>query len=167
MHIYLRSKHSILTMLLLRSNIRADVSWALRLGLMGLLSTSYLLANAQQNASINGVIKDETGKPIPSATVTIRNATSGMKKTTTSRPDGTFSLDQIPAGQGYQISVSSIGFKSRELLDYTITERDKLAINISLESSAQNLQEVVVTALGIKREKKRSVIRSLNSKATS
>ncbi len=154
MHNYLPSKHSILTMLLLRSNIRADVNWAVRLGLMGLLSTSYLLANAQQNATINGVIKDETGKPIPSATVTIRNATRGMKKTTTSRPDGTFSLDQIPAGQGYQISVSSIGFKSRELLDYTITDRDKLAINISLESSAQNLQEVVVTALGIKREKK-------------
>ena len=109
MHIYLPSKHSILTMLLLRSNIRADVNWALRLGLMGLLSTSYLLANAQQNASINGVIKDETGKPIPSATVTIRNATSGMKKTTTSRPTELFHSTKFPLDRAtrsaYRLSV--------------------------------------------------------------
>src|SRR5690606_31260521 len=93
-------------------------------------------------------------RPIPSATVTVHNAASGLKKSTTSRPDGTFALDQIPPGQGYKISVSSIGYQSKELTDYTITERDKLAITISLESVAENLQEVVVTALGIKREKK-------------
>ncbi|MGJ1411595.1 TonB-dependent receptor plug domain-containing protein [Sphingobacterium thalpophilum] len=154
MHNYLPFRHRVLTMLLLRSSIRADVNWALRLGLMGLLSSSCLVAQAQEQASITGIIKDEAGRPIPSATVTVHNAASGLKKSTTSRPDGTFALDQIPPGQGYKISISSIGYQSKELTDYTITERDKLAITISLESVAENLQEVVVTALGIKREKK-------------
>lgn len=154
MHNYLPSKHALMTMFMLRSNIRADVNWGLRLGLMGLLATSHQIVNAQQQAAINGVIRDEAGKPIYSATVTIQNTNNKFKRATTSAADGTFSFEQIPAGQGYQITVSSIGFKTKELTDYNISERDKLAINISLESTSENLQEVVVTALGIKKEKK-------------
>lgn len=154
MHNYLPSKHGLLTMFMLRTNIRADVNWGLRLGLMGLLATSYQIVHAQQQTAINGVIRDEAGKPIYSATVTIQNAGKKFKRVTTSATDGTFSFDQIPAGQGYQITISSIGFKTKELTDYNISERDKLAINVSLESVSENLQEVVVTALGIKKEKK-------------
>ncbi|MCH5686596.1 carboxypeptidase-like regulatory domain-containing protein [Niabella sp. W65] len=94
------------------------------------------------------------GKPISSATVVIHNPNSSFKKTTVTATDGTFSFNEVPAGEGYQITVSSIGFKTKELADYNISGRDKLAINISMETAAENLQEVVVTALGIKREKK-------------
>lgn len=61
--------------------------------------------------------------------------------------NGNFEL-QVPAGQNI-LQISFIGYKEKEI---TIGNNRKFNIQLSVES--EQLNEVVVTALGIKREKK-------------
>jgi len=123
-------------------------------GLVAALILMQLYAAAQPSAAINGVVRDGQDQPILGATVTLANATTNFKRVTTTADDGTFLFDDVPEGQGYTITVSSIGFESKVLADYRIASNDKVAITVSLEADAEELDEVVVTALGIKRGKK-------------
>ncbi len=74
-----------------------------------------------QNAttSLRGVIKDPSGAVVPGATITLNDAATGQKLTTTSRGSGEYQLQQIPHAK-YTIMVTAPGFgsesKSAELL---------------------------------------------------
>ena len=86
----------------------------------------------------------EDSKPIQGASITVKgNTTRG----TVTNADGVFSID---VQRGEVLLISSVGF---EPLEVTIGEDTE--ISISLKASANSLDEVVITALGIKKEKKK------------
>lgn len=95
---------------------------------------------AQRN--ISGTITDDQGDPLIGASVLVKNTTVG----TTTEVDGTFTL-MVPDGLTVLI-ISYTGFESQE-----ITLGVDNVLNIVMTEGVQ-LQEVVVTGLGIKREKK-------------
>lgn len=150
---FLPKKRHLFTMLQLQLG-SPNCNWKLRLGLMGIIATTYTTSIAQTNASINGVIRDSKGNTVSGATVTLTNLNTNYKKSTTSNAAGSFTLDNIPEGNNYSIVVNALGFKQKKLDNYTIAGKDKIAISIALDESTENLEEVVVTALGIKRDKK-------------
>ena len=96
-----------------------------------------------QNKTITGKITDANGQPIVGATVAAR----GSNVATQTNSDGIFSLT-VPSGV-QRVSVSSVGFASQEI---SISGRTE--INLSLAASASELSEVIVTALGVERNKK-------------
>lgn len=108
--------------------------------LFTVLMLTGILASAQTGV-VSGKITDDKGNPIPLATVQEKKS----KKGTTTDANGVFRL-QTP--QGTTLVISSIGFDQTEIVANSPT------LNVTLKSSNQNLTEVVVTALGIKREKK-------------
>jgi len=91
--------------------------------------------------TVTGQVTDANGLPIPGATIKIKNSKSG----TTSAADGSFKIN-VPANG--VLVVSGVGFETKE------TTVSGSTVSISLKQSDQSLSEVVVTALGIKREKK-------------
>ena len=91
---------------------------------------------------ITGVILDETGEPIAGANIVIRGTTQGV----ITDIEGNFIID-VPEGTTLQISY--IGYADKMLL----IEKD-LNYKVILSENAEALNEVVVTALGITREKK-------------
>lgn len=93
---------------------------------------------------ISGVITSkEDGSPLPGASVLVKgNTTSG----TTTDENGKFRLS-VP--ENSTITVSFIGYLSQE-----IVLSGKTVFNVALESDHKLLNEVVVTALGVTREKK-------------
>ena len=98
-----------------------------------------MLAFAQQK--VTGKVTDEKGDPIPFATVKVKNSTKGVS----ANADGTFSIE---AGSGdVVLIISSQGYENQEIR----TTGDG-TVAVSLKSAGQ-LQEVVVTALGIRRSK--------------
>lgn len=99
----------------------------------------YLWA-VQQGAKISGVITDSEG-PIIGASVVEKGTSNG----TITDLDGRFSLDVKP---GAILVISYVGYASQEVKATTGTMR------ITLKEDNQVLDEVVVTALGIKRERK-------------
>lgn len=96
-----------------------------------------------QQRTITGTVSDQDGKPLPGVTVSLKGTTNG---TTT----GT-------SGQ-YSISVSEAeGVLVFNLLGYNPFEQpigNQTVINATLTAADVNIEEVVVTALGIRRQKK-------------
>lgn len=108
------------------------------------LSTADLLEiQRQDNKNVSGVIVDENGEPIAGANIVIKGTTTG----TVSDIDGMFNLS-VPQ-KGATLLVTFIGYENS-----TIEVREKSQLRIVMVPVAEQLNEVVVTALGIKREKK-------------
>lgn len=99
-----------------------------------------------QNSTIEikGTIKDDSGEPLIGATVNFR----GTQISSLTDIDGAFEL-KIPSDNGI-ITVSYIGY---DPLSVKI-EPNKSIYSIILKSNQNSLDEVVVTALGIKREER-------------
>lgn len=95
-----------------------------------------------QQASISGKVLDESGQPIPGATILVKGTIVG----TTSDFNGNY---EIKASSNGTLVVSFLGYKS---VQETIKGRTR--IDIRLAPDTEELKEVVVTALGIKREEK-------------
>ena len=97
---------------------------------------------AEQDVKIvKGIVKDAIG-PVIGATVIEKGSISNG---TVTDMDGRFSLE-IPSGASIQ--VICIGYKTAEF------SADNIPSEITLEEDTRMLDEVVVTALGIKRERK-------------
>ncbi len=94
-----------------------------------------------QNVEVSGKVSDEKGTPIGGASVQEKNS----KKGTTSDANGLFKLSTKP---GTTLIISSIGFDKQEVT------AGSGALTVVMTASNQALNEVVVTALGVKREKK-------------
>lgn len=95
----------------------------------------------QQNVKVKGTVLDENGLPILGANILVKGTTVG----TITDVDGNFSLG-IPSSDATLV-ISFIGYKNVE-----IQAKDNL--RITMEPETEQLSEIVVTALGIKREKK-------------
>lgn len=108
-----------------------------------LLSLLISTAFAQQRRTITGTVKDEKGEPLPFVTVQVKGTTNGV----TTNDEGVFSVTL--QNDGAVLVISSIGYKSKE-----VAVGESTTINVVLGSNASELDEVVVTALGIEREKK-------------
>jgi TonB-linked SusC/RagA family outer membrane protein len=83
------------------------------------------------------------GTILPGVSVQVKGTNTG----TNTSADGTFSVN---ASSEATLIFSFIGFKNQE-----IKVGNQSIINISLDEDTQNLEEVVVTALGIKKESKK------------
>ncbi|RAI99455.1 TonB-linked SusC/RagA family outer membrane protein [Chitinophaga skermanii] len=105
-----------------------------------------LLANFTvhaQSKKISGSVKADNGQPLPGVTVFIKGTSVG----TATNAQGSFALD-IPTS-ATTITFSLMGMNT---LDEPINNRD--VIDVILTNNDKQLQEVVVTALGISRDKK-------------
>ncbi|WP_216351053.1 TonB-dependent receptor plug domain-containing protein, partial [Mucilaginibacter polytrichastri] len=100
-----------------------------------------LCCNAySQTLPVKGKVLDIKGAPLPGATVKIK----GTSKGTTTSVDGSFALQ---APQNATIIISAIGYNPQEV-------PAGQSISVKLTENNQSLNEVVVTALGVKREKR-------------
>ena len=99
-------------------------------------------AAAQQKRSIKGTVEDVLG-PVTGAAVTIKGTTIG----TVTDLDGQFTIE---ASEGQTLVISFMGYVTQE-----IKIAGQTVINVNLKEDAQALDEVVVTALGIKRDAKK------------
>lgn len=97
-----------------------------------------------QERILTGTVIDDKGLPVTGASVYIKNTTKGA----VTDLDGKFSFG-APDNNDAILVISSIGFDTQE-----ITLGTKTKFDILLKEDLEGLDEVVVTALGIKQEKK-------------
>lgn len=108
-----------------------------------------------QTRTVTGKVSSNN-EVLPGASVKIKNSTTG----TTTNAEGKFSLN-VPNGSTTLV-VSVIGY---EAIEQTLSNSQSV-INFELKESASVLNEVVVTALGISREKKTLVYATQTVKPT-
>lgn len=92
-----------------------------------------------QKAPVTGKVTDSSGAVIPGASIRVK----GTKDGSSADNSGSFSVSVNP---GAILIISAAGYATREVSASS-------AGNIVLAADVQNLSEVVVTALGIKRNK--------------
>ncbi|MFC4476545.1 SusC/RagA family TonB-linked outer membrane protein [Flavobacterium chungangensis] len=93
-----------------------------------------------QDVTVNGIIKDETGMPVPGATILLK----GTTKSTASDFDGKFQM-QVPSNGS--LTITFIGYS-------TVTEavNGRTKITIQLKPESQSLNEVVVVGYGTQKK---------------
>lgn len=106
-----------------------------------LLALMVQLALAQEQ-TVSGTVSDESGLPLPGASVVIKGTNTGVS----TNFDGIYN---IKASKGQTLVFSYIGYGKKEVV---VGASNK--IDISLEPADNQLEEVIITAQGIKKEKK-------------
>lgn len=99
--------------------------------------------NEGEKKKVVGVVKDENGEPVIGATIRLKGTQGGA----VTDIDGRFTLMAV---EGDELEVSYIGYTTKSV---RIGKADNYDISLSM-ANAKELNEVVVTALGIKREQK-------------
>lgn len=99
-------------------------------------------SGSSKNKRISGTVKSPDGEAIIGANVKVEGSTIGC----ITDIDGNFTLD-VP--ENAKLTVSYIGYQTQKL-----SIAGKSLLNVMLKEDTEVLDEVVVTALGIKREEK-------------
>lgn len=111
--------------------------------LIGVCMLSLLtLQGFAQNMTVRGKVLQEGGEEIYGANILIK----GTNRGTTTNNKGEFSLD---APKGATLVISSVGYVSK-----SITLGNETVLSVVLAPESTVLDEMVVTALGIKKERK-------------
>lgn len=109
------------------------------LALFAVLMLSGVLAIAQEHA-VRGHVTGPDGNPVPGITVQVK----GTNTATATNSNGQFTLTTSPDAT---LVFTGVGFEEQ-----SIKIGNRTSIDVNLASSSKRLNEVVVTALGIKRQ---------------
>ncbi len=111
---------------------------------MLLLGMCVLLASTTfAQVKVSGVVKGSSGEALPGATVVVKGTTNGV----VTDNDGNYTIS-VPNAQSTLV-ISFIGMESQD-----VALNGKTSLNVALAPSVVAVNEVVVTALGMKREKR-------------
>ncbi|MGV3639462.1 MAG: SusC/RagA family TonB-linked outer membrane protein [Adhaeribacter sp.] len=94
-----------------------------------------------QGQAVTGKIMDQQGEALPGVTILLKGTTNG----TTSDAGGNYSLN-VPGGTGTLV-VSFIGYTTQE-----VAINNRSSVNVTLQSDAKALEEVVVVGYGTQRK---------------
>ena len=108
-----------------------------------LLLISFFSEAWAQPITVKGQVTDESGETLPGVNVQIEGTSEG----TVADFDGNYSLE-VPSSDVVLI-FSFIGYETKE-----VPLNGRSILNVTLSESVQELKEVVVTALGVEKDKK-------------
>ncbi len=112
----------------------------IKISFLVFFTTTFSLLFAQ-SITVTGKVNDASGNVLPGVNIQVKGTNNG----TSTDFDGNY---EISASQGDVLVFSFLGFKTKEVSVTGAT------LNVTLEEDANQLDEVVVTAFGIKKETK-------------
>ncbi|MFD2526882.1 SusC/RagA family TonB-linked outer membrane protein [Flavihumibacter stibioxidans] len=108
-----------------------------------LLGTRPAATSANVFDRVIGTVRDNAGFPLPGASINVK----GSNRFTVTNNEGRFSIE---AGDNAVLVISMVGFETRE-----IPATQSNLGDIILQKNVDNLNDVVVTAIGIKQQKRK------------
>ena len=116
------------------------------------LGTFPVAALAQQNTTITGRVTTESGAVLAGVSVSVPAIRSGALTDANGNYTFTIPAARLTAGQTLPVTARRIGFAQKTT--NIAADRAAITVNFTLTPSAMQLDEVVITALGMEKEKK-------------
>ena len=110
-----------------------------------ILLTRRPAAPQSRAGSVTGRVTDASGQPIVGASVIVRGTTVGVSTDT----EGRFALEVPSPAASQTLEVSYLGYETA-----TVPVGSRTSFEVTLQESSSEIEQVVVTALGIKRQEK-------------
>ncbi|MHC1703615.1 MAG: carboxypeptidase regulatory-like domain-containing protein [Tenuifilaceae bacterium] len=119
------------------------------LSMLTLLIIVSVMVSAQgvTTSALSGRVLDNTGAPLPGATILAVHEPSGTTYGTTSQGDGSYVLTGLRVGGPYLVTISFVGYNAANYKDVDLKLGETFILNGDLKDSSTELQEVVVSAL--------------------
>jgi Carboxypeptidase regulatory-like domain len=111
------------------------------------LSLNPSFGQATSTGTVVGTIADQTGAVIAGATVTIKDASTGSTRTTTTNSSGQYVMVNIPPGD-YTIRVSKTGFSVSEIMHQAVSVGSQTTADVKLMLGATQTVVEVQAATG-------------------
>ena len=127
------------------------------------------LGDAQDLAgqgALRGTVVDQSGAPVPNATVILRNDAIGLVRNLQSSSDGVFQAASLPPAAGYTLAVTANGFANYTAKEIAVHVGEIASLAISLKVSG-NAETVQVEAASDALETTRSGVSELVSQSRS
>lgn len=126
---------------------------------------SYYIFAQGTDASIEIVVKDVNKEPVPGATISLVNTSTGFTTGGVTQTNGILRFNQLPLGGPYRIAVSYVGFQPSIKEGLTLNQGNSLKINMTLSEEPVSLEEVTISADGLQsRDERLGRATSVNSK---
>ncbi len=97
-------------------------------------------------ASISGTVTDQSGNPLPGATVIAVHVPSGTQYGTTSRPDGKYNFSAVRVGGPYQVTVSFVGYQKQTHDIDKLVLGQNYSLDVQLSETSIEISGVTVSA---------------------
>ena len=110
-----------------------------------ILLTRRPAAPQSRAVSVTGCVTDASGPPIVGASVIVRGTTVGVSTDT----EGRFALEVPSPAASQTLEVSYLGYETA-----AVPVGSRTSFEVTLQESSSEIEQVVVTALGIKRQEK-------------
>jgi TonB-linked SusC/RagA family outer membrane protein len=114
-------------------------------------------AFAQEAVVVSGTVVTEKGEVLQAVTVLATRRSDNTRQTVSAMTNekGIFTFPQLKMGEVYDFTFSSVGYETQLRKAFTVKQAGKSnTLLIRLKSKTEDLNEVVVTALGIKRSER-------------
>jgi hypothetical protein len=104
-----------------------------------------IFAQGVTTASMNGIVQDAEGNPLPGANVIAVHVPSGTQYGASTRTTGLFNLPNVRVGGPYTVTVSFVGYNQQKQEIVTLNIGQNFKLEFTLESEAVEIGEVVVS----------------------
>ena len=106
-----------------------------RLLFLALFVCATLSFGQATDATLVGVVTDQSGAAVPNAAVTIANLATGIKMSATTNTNGEYRYNNVPVGR-YNLSASAVGFTTATLRDVSVILNQTATANLTLQVGA-------------------------------
>jgi hypothetical protein len=117
--------------------------------LLGFFVKDPLLAQTTQ-ASIFGTVTDQTKKPVPGASIEVRNTSTGFTTRTGTNTKGEYIFKELPLGGPYTVRVAFVGYGEQVRTGYNLNFGDAVRADVEMQEASQSLRTVQVSGSGLR-----------------
>lgn len=106
--------------------------------------TTELAAQGVTTGAISGVVRNDQGRGLPSATVLVTNRTTGARSSATTRPDGSYYVQGLETGGPYTVSSRLLGFAPKDSSGIMISLGQNQRVDLLMSARATELGAVSI-----------------------
>ncbi len=110
--------------------------------LVVLVASTSMRGQSVSTSQVSGTIRDTSGSVVPAARVQLTQTSTGLMRSATSDPDGSYLVPNLPIGP-YRLQVTKDGFRTYVQNGIVLQVSSNPLLNVTLEVGAVS-QEVVV-----------------------